>query len=45
MSYEKEREIVKTLYKWRSWASKVDKMSDDQAIAIYMKMKAEGKIT
>lgn len=39
MGYDKEREAVKALYKWPSWAAKVDKMSDEQVMAIYLREK------
>lgn len=39
-----EREAVKAAYNSPKWAAKVDKMSDQQAIAVYMRLKAQGKI-
>lgn len=38
-----ERKALKTLY-GKSWAAKVDKMSDMQVLAIYRKFRSEGKI-
>jgi hypothetical protein len=40
----KEREQVKLAYPNKLWALKVDKMSDAQVIAIYMRLRAQGKI-
>lgn len=39
-----ERELLKTVYKSKSWAKKVDEMSDAQVIAIYQRLKAQGKL-
>jgi hypothetical protein len=39
-----EREQLKGVYKNETWAKKVDNMSDDQVIAVYMRLKAQGKL-
>jgi hypothetical protein len=40
----KEREALKSLYKFKSWALRVDKMTDAQVIAIYLSAKRRGKL-
>lgn len=37
------RELVKQAYSGAKWAAKVDKMSERQVIAIFFKLKREGK--
>jgi hypothetical protein len=39
-----EREAVKKIGRSPEWPSKVDKMSDQKVIAIYLRLKAEGKL-
>jgi hypothetical protein len=39
-----EREQLKGVYKNKTWAKKVDEMSDAQVIAIYKRLKAQGKL-
>lgn len=39
-----EREQLKGVYKNPTWARKVDKMSDEQVIAIFQRLKAQGKL-
>lgn len=39
-----EREAIKKIGRSPEWANKVDKMSDDQVIAIYLRLKSEGKL-
>ena len=39
----KERNLLRNLY-GDDWKKKVDKMSDKQVIAIYLKFKKEGKV-
>lgn len=39
-----EREQLKGVYKNESWAKKVDRMSDEQVIAIYRRLKSQGKL-
>jgi hypothetical protein len=43
MAAHSERQALKSLY-GKQWAARVDKMSDQQVIAIYLKFKSEGKI-
>ena len=45
MAYEKEREALKTVYSGAKWIQKVNKMPDDQVVAIYMRLKLQGKLT
>lgn len=40
----KEREAVKAAYPSQKWITKVSKMSDAQVIAVYMRLKAQGKV-
>ncbi len=44
MESSKERSLVRDAYSGKSWKTKVDKMSDDQVIAIYFRLKGQGKI-
>jgi len=45
MGHNKVREALKALYpKSKRWSRKVDGMTDSQAIAIYWRLCAEGKI-
>lgn len=39
-----EREQLKGVYKNPAWAKKVDKMRDDQVIAIFKRLQAQGKL-
>lgn len=40
-----EREEIKKAYpKSKNWHARVDKMSEQQVIAIYIRMKAQGKL-
>ena len=39
-----KREILKTVYPSKGWAAKVDRMSNGQVIAIYFRLKQQGKI-
>lgn len=39
-----EREQLKGVYNNKTWARKVDDMSDAQVIAIYKRLKAQGKL-
>ncbi len=38
------REELKKVYPGQRWADKVNKMSDEQVVAIYIKFKAQGKL-
>ena len=40
----KEREAVKAAYPSKRWATKVDAMEDDQVAAVYLRLKAQGKV-
>lgn len=44
MPIHEARKIIRNVYTSTSWASKVDKMSDNQIQAIYIRFKAEGKL-
>lgn len=45
MGLQNEREAVKKIGQFpRQWAEKVDKMSDKQVMAIYLKLKAQNKL-
>lgn len=45
MNSQREREEIKKVYpKSPTWAEKVNKMSDEQVIAIYKKFLAQGKL-
>ena len=44
MATQTEREAVKKIGKSDKWKTKVDKMSDAQVTAIYLRLKAEGKL-
>lgn len=39
-----EREAVKAAYSSQKWAHRVDQMSDSQVIAVYMRLKKQGKV-
>jgi len=38
------RERVKAVYPSKKWARKVDRMSHDQLVAVYMHLKLQGKV-
>jgi hypothetical protein len=44
MKIEKKREAVREAYSGEKWKDKVDKMSDDQITAIYIRLKTQGKV-
>jgi hypothetical protein len=45
MGLQQEREAVKKIGLFpKQWAEKVDKMSDNQVLAIYLRLKAQGKL-
>lgn len=44
MAYEKEREALKKVYRSRKWWNKVNKMSDEQVAAIYLRLKKQEKV-
>lgn len=39
-----ERELLKKAYPSKKWAAKVDKMSDSQVAAVYLRLKSQGKV-
>jgi hypothetical protein len=39
------REKVKAVYNSKAWRDKIDKMDEDQVVAIYMRLKIQGKVT
>jgi hypothetical protein len=39
-----QREAVKKIKMHPGWAARVDKMPDSQVIAIYIRLKSEGKL-
>jgi hypothetical protein len=39
-----KREQLKTAYSGKKWAEKVNKMTDAQVTAVYLRLKAQGKI-
>jgi hypothetical protein len=39
-----EREQLKTVYNSKAWARKVDNMPEAQVIAIFKRLKAQGKL-
>jgi len=41
----KEREAIKQVYLSKKWATKVNKMTDAQVIAVYMRLKLQGKVS
>jgi hypothetical protein len=44
MNTNQKREAVKGAYSGDKWKQKVDNMSDDQITAIYIRLKAQGKV-
>lgn len=45
MGLQKEREAVKKIGAFpKGWAEKVDKMSDNQVLAIYLRLKNQKKL-
>lgn len=44
MGTQAEREAVKKIGKSASWTAKVDKMTDAQITAIYIRLKSQGKL-
>lgn len=44
MSCIRERELVKKAYTGERWANKVNRMSDQQIIAIFFRLRRQGKI-
>lgn len=44
MATHSERELVKSAYPSKTWADKVNLMSDSQVIAVLSRLRAQGKI-
>lgn len=44
MAHNQERELLKKVYPAKKWADKVNKMSDAQVIATYLRLKSQGKL-
>lgn len=44
MANIKERETLKGVYPSKKWAQRVDKMTDSQVVAVYMRLKLQGKV-
>lgn len=39
-----QREMLKQVYDSKKWAAKVDKMSDSQVFAIFMRLRQQNKL-
>lgn len=39
-----KRRLVKEVYDSKKWSDRVDKMSDSQVIAVFLRLKSKGKI-
>lgn len=44
MNVNQKREALKGAYSGKKWADKVDSMSDKQVIAMYLRLKNQGKV-
>lgn len=44
MNVDEKRKAVMGAYAGKKWKDKVDKMSDDQVTAIYIRLKGQGKV-
>lgn len=44
MGNNAERELLKKAYPNKQWARRVDNMSDSQVVAVYMRLKLQGKV-
>lgn len=44
MNTDQKRDAVRGAYSGDKWKKKVDDMSDDQVTAIYIRLKAQGKV-
>jgi hypothetical protein len=44
MKIDQKREALKGAYSGEKWIVKVDKMSDEQIIAVYNRLKSQGKV-
>ena len=41
---QKEREALLAVYPGKKWADKVKAMTNDQIVAIYLRLKSQGKV-
>jgi len=44
MGAEMERQAIKKVYPTDKWSAKVDKMSDAQVVAIYLRFKSQKRL-
>lgn len=44
MNADEKRNVVKGAYKGDKWKQKVDNMTEEQVVAIYIRLKAQGKV-
>lgn len=44
MAGEREREAIKAAYRSKKWIDKVNNMTIDQVLAVYLRLKAQNKI-
>lgn len=44
MGHNNTREAVKKAYPNRKWATRVDKMTDAQVVAVYFRLQKQGKV-
>lgn len=44
MSPQQQRLEIKKIYPGKNWSDKVDRMSDNQVIAVYLRLKGKGKL-
>lgn len=44
MSGISKRELIKQAYPTKTWQAKVDKMPESQVIAVYFRLRKQGKI-
>ena len=45
MAEQSMAEKVKAVYPTKAWARKVDRMTHDQLVAVYMRLKLQGKVS
>lgn len=44
MTTEQKREAIRAAYPGRKWAQKVNAMTEDQVVAVYLRLKQQNKI-
>lgn len=44
MASRQQRELLKKAYPGKKWAKKVEKMTEAQVVAVYMRLKQQNKI-